>query len=53
MGIANRLIAADEWEVEVAAFAERLAAMPTKAIGLIKRSLNAASELSYEEFLRT
>ena len=51
MGIANRLIAADEWEVEVAAFAERLAAMPTKAIGLIKRSLNAASELSYEEFL--
>jgi 2-(1,2-epoxy-1,2-dihydrophenyl)acetyl-CoA isomerase len=51
LGLANRLIAADEWEAEVAAFAGRLATMPTKAIGLIKRSLNAATELSYEEFL--
>ncbi len=51
LGLANRLVSTDEWESEVAAFAERLATMPTKAIGLIKRSLNAASELSYEEFL--
>ncbi|KXH81895.1 enoyl-CoA hydratase-related protein [Sporosarcina sp. HYO08] len=51
LGLANRLIAADDWETEVTAFAGRLAMMPTKAIGLIKRSLNAAYELSYDEFL--
>lgn len=51
MGLANRLIPADAWEEDVAAFAARLAALPTKAIGLIKRSLKAASVLSFEDYL--
>ena len=41
MGLANRLIPVDTWEEDVTAFATRLAALPTKAIGLIKRSLKA------------
>lgn len=51
MGLANKLIEADKWEQDVEAFAARLAALPTKAIGLIKRSLNAASDLSFEDYL--
>ena len=43
MGLANRLIPVDTWEEDVTAFAARLAALPTKAIGLIKRSLKATS----------
>ena len=35
----------------LSAFAARLAALPTKAIGLIKRSLKATSELSFEDYL--
>ena len=51
MGLANRLISVDTWEEDVAAFAARLAALPTKAIGLTKRSLNAVAGLSFEEYL--
>ncbi|MFK2826335.1 enoyl-CoA hydratase-related protein [Bacillus sp. B190/17] len=51
MGLANRMIPMDTFEEEVSAFAARLAAMPTKAIGLIKRSLKAASVLSFEDYL--
>ena len=51
MGLANRLIPVDTWEEDVTAFSARLAAMPTKAIGLIKRSLKAASTLSFEDYL--
>ena len=51
MGLANRLVSVDVWEEEVSAFAIRLATLPTKAIGLIKRSLKATSELSFEDYL--
>ncbi|MFF2753660.1 enoyl-CoA hydratase-related protein [Psychrobacillus sp. NPDC058041] len=51
MGLANRLIQLETWEEDVAAFAANLAALPTKAIGLIKRSLKAVAELSFEDYL--
>ena len=51
MGLANKLIEEDKWEEDVNAYAARLAALPTKAIGLIKRSLKAASVLSFEDYL--
>jgi len=51
LGLANLEIPADKWEEEVEAYAARLAGLPTKAIGLIKRSLKSASELSFEDYL--
>ncbi|MEK4486047.1 enoyl-CoA hydratase-related protein [Psychrobacillus sp. FSL H8-0484] len=51
MGLANRLISLDTWEQDVTAFAERLATLPTKAIGLTKRSLKAITDLSFEDYL--
>lgn len=51
MGLANRLISVETWEEDVNAFATRLAALPTKAIGLIKRSLKAVTELTFEDYL--
>lgn len=51
MGLANRLIPIDTWEEDVTAFAARLAALPTKALGLIKRSLKATTVLSFEDYL--
>jgi len=50
-GLANRKIAADAWEEEVTAFAARIAALPTKTIGLIKRGLKDAAALPFEVFL--
>ncbi|MFJ7936486.1 enoyl-CoA hydratase-related protein [Sporosarcina sp. NPDC096371] len=51
MGLANRLIPVDTWDEDVTAFATRLAALPTTAIGLIKRSLKATTVLSFEDYL--
>ena len=51
MGLANRLIPSETWEEDVSAFVTRLAALPTKAIGLIKVSLKTISELSFEDYL--
>ncbi|WP_391205386.1 enoyl-CoA hydratase-related protein [Psychrobacillus sp. L4] len=51
MGLANRLIPLETWAEDVSAFAVSLAALPTKAIGLIKRSLKAATALSFEDYL--
>jgi 2-(1,2-epoxy-1,2-dihydrophenyl)acetyl-CoA isomerase len=51
MGLANRLISSETWDDEVSAFAAHLATLPTKAIGLIKRSLKAVTELSFEDYL--
>ena len=51
LGLANRLISSEKWEEDVSAFVEHLAALPTKAIGLIKRSLKTVSELSFEDYL--
>ncbi|MEH7345683.1 enoyl-CoA hydratase-related protein [Bacillus sp. JJ1532] len=51
IGLANRMIPVEAFEKEVSSFASRLASMPTKAIGLIKRSLKAVSTLSFEDYL--
>ena len=49
--VVTKVIKEEEWEAEVAAFAERLAAMPTKALGLIKRYINESWMLSLDEML--
>ncbi|WP_423410116.1 enoyl-CoA hydratase-related protein [Heyndrickxia sp. MSNUG] len=51
LGLVSEVIPLEEWDEKVAAFAERLANMPTKAIGLIKRSLKASWHSNFEEFL--
>ncbi|NHM31063.1 enoyl-CoA hydratase-related protein [Neobacillus terrae] len=51
LGLVTRLASADHFLEETAAFAERLASMPTKAIGLIKRNLKASWHENLEEFL--
>src|SRR5690606_8708545 len=51
IGLVTKVIKEEEWEAEVAAFAERLAAMPTKALGLIKRYINESWMLSLDEML--
>ncbi|WP_059104407.1 enoyl-CoA hydratase-related protein [Shouchella shacheensis] len=38
-GLATQVVSGEAWERESAAFASKLAAMPTKAIGLIKRQM--------------
>ncbi|WP_078408454.1 enoyl-CoA hydratase-related protein [Priestia abyssalis] len=51
LGLVTKMIPLDQWEAEVEKFAIRLANMPTKAIGLIKRYLNLANDLPFESFL--
>lgn len=51
LGLATKVISSDNWEMEVNQFAERLASMPTKAIGLIKRTMKAASDRSFTDYL--
>lgn len=51
LGLVTEVYSADEWEGSVSAFADKLAAMPTKAIGLIKRSLKASWHSSLGDFL--
>ncbi|MBU0904687.1 MAG: enoyl-CoA hydratase/isomerase family protein [Firmicutes bacterium] len=51
MGLANLLISEETWPDDVTAYATKLAALPTKAIGLIKKSLKAVSNLSFEDYL--
>lgn len=51
LGLVTKVIAEDVWEQEVQAFAERLASMPTKAIGLIKRYMNESWHASFENYL--
>ena len=51
MGLATREIPVDTWNEDVTAFAARLGNMPTKAIGIIKRSLKATSSLSFDDYL--
>lgn len=51
LGLATRVFSAANFTAEVSKFAERLAALPTKAVGLIKRTLRAAGELSLSEYL--
>lgn len=51
IGLVTKVISADDWDSEVSAFAERLANMPTKAIGLIKRYMRKSWESDLSEVL--
>src|SRR5690606_36023008 len=51
LGLATKVIPLDQWQEEVAAFAERLAAMPTAAIALIKKNLKSSWESTLSESL--
>lgn len=50
-GLVKEVIPTEVWDEKVAAFAEKLATLPTKAIGLIKRNLNASWHDDFEGFL--
>ncbi|HET7580736.1 MAG TPA: enoyl-CoA hydratase-related protein [Bacillales bacterium] len=51
LGLVTKVVPADNWDSEVQAFVERLANMPTKAIGLIKRYLQKSWENDLGEVL--
>ena len=51
MGLANRVVAADDLEAEAAALATRLAAGPTRAIAMTKWLLNRSFESSRQTAL--
>ncbi|MGM0840581.1 MAG: enoyl-CoA hydratase-related protein [Bacillota bacterium] len=51
LGLVTKIISIEEWQEETAAFAERIASMPTKAIGLMKRLLKGSADLSFNEYL--
>jgi 2-(1,2-epoxy-1,2-dihydrophenyl)acetyl-CoA isomerase len=58
VGLVNKVVPAEHLEAETMALAQRLAHAPTKAIGLIKRTLNKAlstdldSLLEYEAYIQ-
>lgn len=51
LGLANKVFSLDQWADEVEVFAEKLASMPTKAIGLIKKNLKASWDSTIHESL--
>ena len=51
LGLVNYAYPADSYETEARALAERLAALPTIAVGYMKRNLNAADEASLSQVL--
>jgi 2-(1,2-epoxy-1,2-dihydrophenyl)acetyl-CoA isomerase len=51
LGLVTHVVSIHNWDKEVSAFAERLANLPTKAIGLIKRNLKASWHENLKEFL--
>ncbi|MDR4950538.1 enoyl-CoA hydratase-related protein [Neobacillus cucumis] len=51
LGLATKVVSSDNWDAEVNQFAERIAALPTKAIGLIKRTIKATAEQSFTDYL--
>lgn len=51
LGLATKVIHLEKWQEEVTAFAERLAAMPTTAIGLIKKNLKSSWNEPIDIFL--
>lgn len=51
VGLVNRVVPHADLEKETFALAEKLAAGPTKAIGIIKRTLNRSLTLSLDELL--
>lgn len=51
IGLVSKVVPVESFMDEVNEFAVRLANMPTKAIGLIKRSLQNSWNVSFEEYL--
>lgn len=51
LGLVTKIVSADRWNQEVQEFADKIAAMPTKAIGLIKRYMQKSFETDLEEML--
>ena len=51
LGLATSICANETFEDDVYDFAQRIAGLPTKVIGLMKRNLKAAEHLSFEDFL--
>ncbi|MGE8205038.1 enoyl-CoA hydratase-related protein [Heyndrickxia sp. NPDC080065] len=51
VGLVTQVISVESWDEEVTAFAEKLASMPTKTIGLIKRYLNQSWDSNLQEVL--
>ncbi|AOH53723.1 2-(1,2-epoxy-1,2-dihydrophenyl)acetyl-CoA isomerase [Peribacillus muralis] len=51
IGLATKVIGVGEWNEQLKAFAGNIAAKPTKAIGLIKRYLEATYHLTLDEYL--
>jgi 2-(1,2-epoxy-1,2-dihydrophenyl)acetyl-CoA isomerase len=51
LGLMTKVISVESWNHEVTEFAERLAKMPTKAIGLIKRNLHNSWHSSFDDYL--
>ena len=51
INLATNVFPVDTFTEDVTAFAERIANMPTKAIGLIKRSVKDSYELSFTDYL--
>lgn len=51
LGLATKVISTESWDSEIAIFSENLANLPTKAIGLIKRNLKLASNLTFDSYL--
>lgn len=51
LGIVNHVYPADELPAQAQAYARKLAALPTAAIGYMKRNLNAADEASLAQVL--
>jgi 2-(1,2-epoxy-1,2-dihydrophenyl)acetyl-CoA isomerase len=52
-GLVTKVVPLETWSTEVTAFAQRLANMPTKAIGLIKRSLHSSWHYSFDDYLES
>lgn len=50
-GLVTKVVSLETWNEEISAFAKRLANMPTKAIGLIKRSLHNSWNTSFDDYL--
>ena len=51
LGLVTKVVPTETWESELVQFSEHLANLPTKAIGLIKRNLKLANNLSFDSYL--
>ncbi|MBU8906449.1 enoyl-CoA hydratase-related protein [Desertibacillus haloalkaliphilus] len=51
LGLVTKVIELENWDEEVAAFSERLANLPTKAVGIIKRYLYESTLQPLDEML--